>query len=361
MARRLILLTATCVGLMFCRPYAGETQDAWSKIVAQAKKEGTVVVNGPSIRDLSQGLVDGFKKAYGINVEYLGLGFEVITRVEREAAAGRPSIDIYLGGTRTMLIFMDKGLVDTIDDKLMLPEVKDPGKWRGGKLKWIDAKGRYGLQTSEWVMTDLFVNASKVKPAQIKTWKDLLKPEMKGKIGSFDPRIGGAGQAIARYLVQQFGEEFIVKLYKGQEVAFARDHRQVAEWVARGTYPIVLGAVQSMIEIFRKENFPIVRVFPEDGPGSLLGGFSTVAMIKDPPHPNAATLFLNWFTSKEGQQVYSRAVLEPSRRLDVPTSLVPDYVLPQPGVKYEIDQYTEEWQRDVAPKLEKRLKNALGS
>ncbi len=115
-----------------------------------------------------------------------------------------------------------------------------------------------------------------------------------------------------------------------------------------------------MIERYRKEGFPLVRVFPKDGPGSLLGGFSTIAMLKNPPHPNAAILFLNWVTSRDGQETVSRALLEPSRRVDVPTSFVPDYVLPQPGVKYDIDQYTEEWQREVAPKLEERLQKALG-
>ena len=69
-----------------------------------------MVVNGPSIRELSQGLTEGFKRAYGIDVEYLGLGFEVITRMEREALAGKPSIDMYMGGTRTILILMDKNL-----------------------------------------------------------------------------------------------------------------------------------------------------------------------------------------------------------------------------------------------------------
>ena len=97
---KLIASAAILAGLILCSPYRSESQTAWNKIVAEAKKEGSVVVNGPSIRELSQGLTDGFKKAYGINVEYLGLGFEVITRMEREALAGRPSIDMYIGGTQ---------------------------------------------------------------------------------------------------------------------------------------------------------------------------------------------------------------------------------------------------------------------
>ena len=99
---KLIASAAILAGFILCSPDRSESQTAWNKIVAEAKKEGSVVVNGPSIRELSQGLTDGFKKAYGINVEYLGLGFEVITRMEREALAGRPSIDMYTGGTRTI-------------------------------------------------------------------------------------------------------------------------------------------------------------------------------------------------------------------------------------------------------------------
>jgi ABC-type Fe3+ transport system substrate-binding protein len=83
-------------------------------------------------------------------------------------------------------------------------------------------------------------------------------------------------------------------------------------------------------------------------------------IIKDAPHPNAATALVNWFASTEGQELYARTVLELSRRVDVPTSIVPNCVIPRSGVKYEIDQYTEEWQREVAPKLEERLQKALG-
>jgi hypothetical protein len=66
-----------------------------------------MVVNGLSIRELSQGLTEGFKKAYDINVECLGLGVEVLTRMERETLAGKPSIDMYFGGAQTVIVIRD--------------------------------------------------------------------------------------------------------------------------------------------------------------------------------------------------------------------------------------------------------------
>ena len=75
---------------------------------------------------------------------------------------------------------------------------------------------------------------------------------------------------------------------------------------------------------------------------------------------NAATVFVNWFASKEGQEIYAREMLEPSLRTDVRQDLVPDYVIPRPGVKYDMDQYSEDWMLNILPKVQKRLTETLG-
>jgi len=38
------------------------------------------------------------------------------------------------------------------------------------------------------------------------------------------------------------------------------------------------------------------------------------------PHPNAAKVFINWLLSREGQEVFSRAMGQPTRRLEVDTA-----------------------------------------
>ena len=192
-----------------------------------------------------------------------------------------------------------------------------------------------GLQATEWVMTDLFVNKDLVKPEEIRSWQDLLRPQYKGKIISWDPRIPGSGQTTVGYLNALFGEQYLKDLFIGQQVTFTADYRQLAESVARGGSAIGLSLVQANIEPLRASGLPLQRVFPQDGPGALTGGFGTVFLFKDSPSPNAAAVFLNWFASKEAQEIWEREMMETSLRTDV-SHRVPDYVIPQSGVNYRI-------------------------
>ncbi len=42
--------------------------------------------------------------------------------------------------------------------------------------------------------------------------------------------------------------------------------------------------------------------------------------LKKAPHPNAAKVLINWLLSREGQEVFSNAMGQPTRRLDVDTA-----------------------------------------
>ena len=42
-------------------------------------------------------------------------------------------------------------------------------------------------------------------------------------------------------------------------------------------------------------------------------------MIKNPAHPNATKVFVNWLLGKEGQELHGKAMTQASRRLDVNT------------------------------------------
>jgi ABC-type Fe3+ transport system substrate-binding protein len=364
--RRTLLATASAFGLSVAagvKPAAAaDWQDGagaeWAKVMAAAKREGKVVVAGHSA--LARVFADDFKRDTGIELEFLGGNTRELTaRLQREVRAGSLTMDVSLGGGSELLTLYPEGQLVAIKPQLMLPGVTDPKNWHNGRIKWMDTEGAYFFQGSNWVHAWSVVNTDRVKPGTVKSWKDYLKPEFKGRIAAYDPRSGGPGQAAAAYLVDVFGIDFLKQLHTGQEVVATRDGRQLIEWLVRGNYDVALGGVQIDVEQFRTRIKTLQVPDLADGPGSVLGGFSVSKQPKNVPHPNAATVFHNWYASQPGQTAYTRVMLEPSTRADVDVPTVPDYVKPKPGVKY-LDQYEEGWYRDQRPKVEKAITDALG-
>jgi ABC-type Fe3+ transport system substrate-binding protein len=347
--------------------YAGEARqspsDDWDKILARARQSGRVTLGtNLGVPEFRQGITSAFSKRYGISVELRVLeGAELVAVAGRECAAGRASMDVLLGGLSELITLHPKGCLAPVKPKLLLPEVVDMKNWRGGFLKFNDPEGQYLLQLSEFASFGrLLFNTELVKPQELRTTADLLRPNFKGKIAGFDPRISGAGQATAAYLLTVFGEDYIRKLYLGQAMVYSTNHRQLSEWVARGTYSMALGVQERGFEPFVKEGFPLkVLNSLDDAPGYLLGGSGVVKLMKDSPQPDGAVVLLNWLASKEGQEIYSRTVDQPSRRVDVQLDDIPAYLYPKPGTKY-LDTYSNDFYTKKRPEVMKVLTNLLG-
>jgi hypothetical protein len=239
----------------------------WAEVQKKAKEEGQLVLAGPPFQGMRTALTSAFKERYGIELNYLGLNAgETIARVDTESKAARVTIDANLGGTSTCWAMSQRGQIESMNGKLIDPEILHPSVWRLGKPKLNEAGAadlpadfRCSLQAAEWVMTDLFANTSIVKPSEIASWKDLLKPQYKGKIAAYDPRRSGPGQTPVGYLAALFGNDYLRELYVGQQVRLTADNRELAEWVAHGEYPIGIGLVQFAVEIFRNPVSPSRR------------------------------------------------------------------------------------------------------
>jgi iron(III) transport system substrate-binding protein len=351
---------APAAGATAARPDPAE----WERVKTAARQEGRVVVSGPPFPGFRSAITDAFQQAHGIPVEYISItGAELMTRIDRETRAGAVGIDAAIAGNFSCWMMAERGQLEDVRTIMIDPSLHNPAVWRYGEMKFMKPSpglGRdfsCGLQTSDWVMTDLFVNRDLVPPGAIQSWRDLLKPEYKGKIASFDPRRAGPAHTTVPYLHKMLGSDYLRDLYLGQEVVLLTDNRQLAEQVGRGTYPIGIALVQGAVEPFRAQGLPLERVFPADAPGGLTGGFGLVKKIKSGPNPNAGILFVNWFASHDAQEIYEREVLEYSTRADVSHN-VPDYVIPKPGVTY-IDTYDPEYYFQQTEGLE-RLQALLG-
>ena len=353
------------LGVALCAsPAAGQaTPPGWDELLAAARREGTVVVTGPAHPEVRQALPVAFKARFGVNLEYLGgPASAMAAKMRAERASGIYSFDVTLAGIQSMAqIFHREGLLEPIKPLLVLPEVLDGAKWKRGSLWFMDPEQQYVLRLFSGESEEFSINTQHVKPEEIRSAQDLLNPKWKGKIATHDPTVPGTGSNQAARFYAEFGEEFVKKLFVDQQPAISRDERQLTDWLIRGTYPIVFGANDARIEEMRKEGMPLVSIHGlPDLPGTIAVGNGLVGLFKNAPHPNAAKLFINWLASKEGLEVYARAVKWSPTRNDIDErSFVPADSIPDPGGKY-FD--LSDWEFTVTKKEQarQRIKELLG-
>ena len=337
-------------------------EQKWDQWVLAAKKEGKVVFAAAPDPLMRKHIPEKFTARFGIKVEYLaGRSNDMAARVRMERQSGIFSVDVVTAGVQTMAtsLYAEK-LLDPLKPLLILPEVVDGSKWKIGQPWFIDPEAQYILRLFSTASSLFFVNTRFVKPAEMKSVKDLLNPKWQGKISVFDPSDAGTGSNTAAALYVQFGESFLRALYLDQKPVFSRDKRQMEDWLARGTYPISFGARGEEVDRLQKEGFPIAKASPADVMDMITAASGLLAIINRAPHPNAARVFVNWLASKEGSEVFSRAQLHATTRTDVDESFLPPEVVPQRGVKY-FDSYdweftlsTKEKVRNLLAKLLKR-------
>ncbi len=223
---------------------AGE-QD-WDGIVKAAQQEGRVTVMGPTGSHRRDILTMPFRKKYGILVEYRGeRGSGASPLIGAQQRAGHYMWDVFIGGTTTGLTaLIPMGAFQSMDPFLISAEVKNPKNWRGGAIEFVDS-GRQMLVMAPSQRAILFLSNKLVKPGEIKSYKDLLKPKWKGKIVVDDPRTPGPGQAAFGffYMHPALGPEFVRALAR-QNLLIIKNYRQEIDLIGQEKYPVLLGDIR---------------------------------------------------------------------------------------------------------------------
>ena len=300
--------------------HPAEAPEDWKKVIEAAKREGKVVVGGPPTSVLRQKFKETFERRFGIELELISApGPQNASRAMSEFKAGVKYFDVLHGGSGTLEPLMRENMLAPLMDFVMLPEVKDPRQWWGGHM-WEDniKTNRFIYSYSADFSTPPFYNSDLVKQDEVKSYDDFLLPKWKGKIGFFEPRVPSAGQGLWGFLMKIKGKEFLQRL-AAQELFISRDGKQLADSLAKGTLAFNLGQSQRFIDPYIKAGIPIkpLNKIKEGLSGS--NGFGTVAIMRNVAQVNAAKVYINWLLGKEGQDLYSQALTQGTRRLDVDT------------------------------------------
>ncbi len=315
----------------------------WEKAVAEAKKEGKVVIYSNGGSDVRAALTSAAKDKLGIDLEWvMGGGPELSPKMFAERRAGLYLVDMWLiGGSVPVADLKPQGVLDPIPPILLLPEVTDPKVWFGGKPTYADKEEKYVLSSTLYPAMPLIINTEQVKPADVKSYKSLLEPKWKEKIAMGDPtKPGAAGRLFGVLAVKIMGADYLRQLAKQEPIVLGNE-RQLVEWVAKGKYPVGIGMRRDPVAEFLKAGAPIDWTIPVEGT-HLVGGVGLICVVNKLPHPNATTVFINWFLSKEGQTIYSRTNLTQSARVDAPTDHLTPESMRAPGVSYFFSE-TEEF------------------
>lgn len=319
----------------------GTVQTDWETLVSEARKERSLSLYTSIGTNGRQAIVDDFEKKYGLKVEFTsGRGNDLAEKIIREDKAGLHMADLYHSGTTTMLTSLKPaGVLAPIEPLLILPEVLDAGAYFDGKLPWRD-ENKVTMSILAYPAPSLFINTNLVKPDEIASYQDLLNPKWKGKIVMLDPLRGGSGQRWVHIVGSSImGWDFIRELLK-QDIMIHVDQPIMAHWLSQGKYAISIGVASEHVLPLEEAGAPVKTARPREGSYLTSGSFA-FTVIRNPPHPNATKLFVNWALSKEGQTAYAANVRQHGVRVDIPAGLLMPQFSRQSGEKYLVSDHEE--------------------
>lgn len=340
---RRILISVVTLALFGCSapaPSSAPTQaptaaapTGWQKVVADARTEGTLVLNNGA-GTAGQALLDVFQSTYPwLQVQATSLAAsQFAPRVLTEQRNGLYAWDLLLlaGFNTTERTLAPAGAVGDVRPLLTdLPaDIKDDSKWAGGFAWYRSDTSPDSLVTDLPVTWGVYVNRDYIPESQLSTITQLADPQFKGKLVIYNPTVANAGSQSLANIMAHTDEAFVHRLLVDQAAVQTADANQAAQFLTEGRYPIALGVSSTALPQFISQGVgknvePLREVANQY---VRAGGFT---VMKNAPHPNAIKVFLSWFLSREGQDEWNKSLPQAaSRRLDVTVvnpDAVPDY------------------------------------
>ena len=327
------LLTAVCAA----NPLAAQEgwQAKWSDI--QEKAKGQSLVISVHSQDGYAATVRAFQRKFpNIKVALTEIIPDaMVTRVLNEQKNKVFAWDVMWASTTNMnALLIPAGAYQDIEPFLILPEVTDPAQWHANDYQWTTPKAKQVFIHALFNTVLAHQNIDNSNGIRITRLEDLLDPRWKGKIGIRDPYHANGGTWMFGSFYKKLGPDFIRRFYGEMDLVVNMNPRQAADALMRGDMAVALGTTNDVVSRCTKAGgCKNIVALPF---GSLIGSRG-IAVFKNAPNPAAASVFVNWLLSKDGQITHlaefarlneSDAV---SRRRDVPPpskaheASVPDY------------------------------------
>src|ERR671918_665837 len=265
--------------------YRGADRD--SRLLENARKEGTLVLYTSLAPTESGPLGQAFEKKTGVKVEiFRTISEKVVQRALTEARARRATFDVVETNGPEMEIMAREKLFAEFHS----PHLADlPAGAIPAHRLWIPDRVNFFV---------VAFNTTKVKRDEIpKSYKGFTDPKWKGRIG-----IEATDAEWMATLVKKWGDEAGMSYFRKlaeMRPDVRKSHVLLAELIAAGEIPVGLTVYNSNAESLKRKGAPIDWLPVEPVVGRPQG----IALARNAPHPHAALLFVDFVLSPEGQEL----------------------------------------------------------
>ena len=286
MACRAVLLVAAFVAALLANT-TGTT--AQGSVAAAAKKEGTLTLYTTIAEKDLPILLKPFESKYGVKVVVWRAGTDkVLQRTIAEAAAKRDDVDvIHFGAPEMEALSREKillAITSPVHQDLQPGSVPPHREWAATLL-------------SVWVQV---YNTRLVKKETLpKSYKDLLDPKWKGKLGIESKDQDWFASVVDVMGGGEAGLKFFRDMVATNGVSVRLGHTLLNNMVISGEVPLALTVYNYMPEQAKKKGAPVDWFALEPA----IARSNAVGVARRAPHPNAALLFYEYLLG-EAQQYF---------------------------------------------------------
>jgi iron(III) transport system substrate-binding protein len=256
--------------------------DRMQRLIAGAKKEGTLTIYTSATVDDMAVLTAAFDKKYGIKAQVWRASSEnIIQRAATEARGGRFDVDVFE---------TDGVAMEAIQREKLLQEVRSP--YAGELIPAAIPAHKQWIGDRVQIFTAAY-NTRLVNKADLpKHYEDLLDPKWKGKLG-----IEAADHDWLSAVVTEMGEAKGLKFFRDlaarNGLSVRKGHTLLANLVVSGEVPLALTTYLYKVQQLKNDGAPIdwVALPPEIARAQGTG------LARRSPHPHAGVLFMDFLLS----------------------------------------------------------------
>ncbi|MDB5990409.1 MAG: Iron-utilization periplasmic protein [Herbaspirillum sp.] len=272
--------------------------DRMDRIIAAAKKEGTLTVYASIAQSDMSKLTAMFEKQYGVKVAVWRSGSdEVLHRAITESNAQTYKADLFYDPVTELEALSREKILQPVNS----PTFKD---LQPGSIS--EKRDRANVLISVFVQA---YNTKAIKKEDLpKSFKDLLDPKWKGKIGIEAKEASWLGATVKAMGNEAEGIQLFRDIAAKNGISMRQGHSLMKNMVVAGEVPLALTVFTYMADQGKSEGAPI-DWFALD---PVIARANTIGIARAAPHPAAALLFYEFLLGVDAQKLFASLDYAPS-------------------------------------------------